>query len=144
MRNINIDDGLKEFTINGDKNRVIRFNPADINLLDRLDRAEKDLEVEKEKLEEDVEIDLKGEAKNREDVEYIREMNNLIKDKIDFIFDADVSEAVFGNQSPLSTVKGRPYFERFLDAIRPVLEEEITKEVEATDKRVSKYTDQVK
>ena len=144
MQNLRIDDGLKEFTINGDKNRVIRFNPADLNLLDRLDQAEKTITEAQDKLEEDIKLDANGEPERREDVEFIREVNKLIKDQVDFIFDAKVSEVVFGNQSPMSSVKGRPFFERFFDVIKPVLEKEITKEREASAKRMSKYTSQVK
>lgn len=144
MQNLKIDDGLKEFTINGDKSRVIRFNPSDINLLDRLDQAEKTITEAQDKLEEDIKLDANGEPERREDIEFIRKVNKLIKEQTDFIFDAEVSDVVFGNQSPMSSVKGRPFFERFFDVIKPVLEKEITKEREASAKRMSKYTDQVK
>jgi len=43
MQNINTDDGLKRFTINGDENRVIEFNPNDLNLITRLSKAQKDI-----------------------------------------------------------------------------------------------------
>lgn len=149
MQNLVIDDGLKEFTINGDPNRVIRFNPSDLNLLERFDQAEKTIDEEQKKLQEDIELKANGEpAENQEDIEesieVIRKVNKLIKDQIDFIFDSDVSDVVFGNQSPMSTVKGKPLFERVFDAIRPVLEKEITKEMKASEKRINKYTDQIK
>lgn len=144
MQNLRIDDGLKEFTINGDKNRVIRFNPADLNLLDRLDQAEKTITKTQEELEKDIKLDASGKPERKEDIEFIRKVNKLIKDQIDFIFDAEVAEVVFGNQSPLSSVKGRPFFERFFDTIKPVLEKEIIAEREASEKRMSKYTSQVK
>ena len=46
LRNLNFDDGYKKFMVNNDPNRVVRFNPADINLLDRLDQAQKRIEEE--------------------------------------------------------------------------------------------------
>lgn len=149
MQNLIIDDGLKEFTINGDSNRVIRFNPADLNLLERFDQAEKVIEEEQKKLQDDIKLKASGEpVEEQEDfeesIEVISKVNKLIKDQIDFIFDSDVSDVVFGNQSPMSTVKGKPLFERVFDAIRPVLEKEITKEMKASEKRINKYTDQIK
>ena len=40
MQSINFSDNLKSFSINGDENRVIRFNPADPNILVRADAAQ--------------------------------------------------------------------------------------------------------
>ena len=41
MRSINFDDGFKSFCINGDENRVIRFNPGDPNMRVRAEEAQK-------------------------------------------------------------------------------------------------------
>ena len=41
MRSINFDDGFKSFCINGDENRVIRFNPGDLNMRVRVEEAQK-------------------------------------------------------------------------------------------------------
>lgn len=149
MQNLIIDDGLKEFTINNDPGKVIRFNPADINLLDRFDKAYKSIEEEQKKLEEDIELEVDGKpVEEQEDyeqaLEVIRRLNQFIKDQIDYIFDSEVSDVIFGNQSPMSTVKGRPFFERIFDAIEPILKKEITAERKASEKRMSKYTGQIK
>lgn len=149
MQNLIIDDGLKEFTINNDPDKVIRFNPADINLLDRFDKAYKSIEEEQKKLEEDIELEVDGKpVEEQEDydqaLEVIRRLNQFIKDQIDYMFDSEVSDVIFGNQSPMSTVKGRPFFERVFDAIEPILKKEITAEIKASEKRVSKYTGQIK
>lgn len=149
MQNLIIDDGLKEFMINGDKNRVIRFNPADINLLERFDKAYKSIEEEQRRIEKDIELKTNGKpVEEQEDyeqaLEVIRRLNQFIKDQIDYIFDSEVSDVIFGNQSPMSTVKGRPFFERVFDAIQPILEKEITAERKASEKRISKYTGQIK
>ena len=36
MENLNFDDGLKRVTINGDPNRVLKYNPGDMGILDRM------------------------------------------------------------------------------------------------------------
>lgn len=145
MRNLSFDDGFKEFTVNGDPNKVVRFNPADINLLDRLDRAQKRIKEEQEKIPEDIELQPNGEpASDQENLDVIlvelRSINKLIMEQVNYIFDGDIADIVFGNQSPLSTLKGKPLFERFLEATKPFLEEEIQKEEEASQERINKYT----
>ena len=54
MQSIRFDDGYKEFMINDDPNRVIRFNPADYGIIERFNTARKDIAAEMEKLEGDV------------------------------------------------------------------------------------------
>lgn len=149
MQNLIIDDGLKEFMINGDKNKVIRFNPADINLLNRFDMAYKRIEKEQEKIKEDIELELDGEpTEEQEDYEQalgvIRRLNQFIKDQVDYIFDGEVADIMFGNQSPMSTVKGKAFFERVFDAIEPILRKEIEAERKASEKRMNKYTGKIK
>ena len=56
MQSIRFDDGYKEFMINDDPNRVIRFNPADYGIIERFNTARKDITAEMEKLEGDVEL----------------------------------------------------------------------------------------
>jgi hypothetical protein len=146
MQNINFDDGFKEFTLNNDPNKVIRFNPADINLLERFQQAQKTIEKEQNRISADIDIGIDGENQVNDEyvVKAIDEVNQLIKDQIDYVFDSKVSDMVFGNQSPLNPVKGRPFFERFLDAVKPILETEILKEQKESQKRISKYTGQIK
>ena len=58
MQNINFDEGYKEFSINGDEKRVIRFNPKDFGILTRMEDTLSDFgEIEK-KLKESTEDNL--------------------------------------------------------------------------------------
>jgi hypothetical protein len=146
MQSIRFDDGFKEFMINDDPNRVIRFNPADYGIIERFNNALKNIEKATESLENDVNIDSKGEplSELEEAAEAVAKVNKLIKDQIDYIFDSPVSDMVFGNKSPLALVKGVPLFERFIMAAKEVIEKEVKKEMEASQKRIEKYTKQVK
>lgn len=144
--NINLNDGYKEFTINNDPDRVIRFNPSDTGLIDRIEKAYQNIlniingeqnNEEKELPEDDIEqLTLLAGA--------IRQSDNIIRDQIDLIFNAPVSGVVFGNQSPLSTVGGIPLYERFLNAILPEMVKEFSKEQKASMKRIEKYVKAVK
>ena len=149
MQNIRFDDGFKEFMINDDPNRIIRFNPADYGIIERFNKARKDILAEVEKIQKDFDLKPDGSPdvptdELEEAAEVISAVRKLICDKIDYIFGSPVSEVVFGTQSPLSSVKGVPLFERFIQAAQPIIEAEVRKEQEASIKRVEKYTKQVK
>jgi len=146
MQSIRFDDGYKEFMINDDPNKVIRFDPTDFAIIERFNNAMKNIEKATENLENDVNIDSKGEplSELEEAAEAVAKVNKLIKDQIDYIFDSPVSEMVFGNKSPLALVKGVPLFERFIMAAKEAIEKEVKKEMEASQKRIEKYTKQVK
>lgn len=149
MQNIRFDEGYKEFMINDDPNRIIRFNPADYGIIERFNTAHKEILTEMEKIQKDFNIKADGspdvpEGELEEAAELMAKVRKIICDKIDYIFGNPVSEIVFGTQSPLSSVKGVPLFERFIMAAQPFIEKEVKAEQEASQKRVSKYTKQVK
>jgi hypothetical protein len=149
MQSIRFDDGYKEFMINDDPNRVIRFNPADYGILERFDTASKEMMQELEALGDDIDLNPDGtpnvpESELEEAAKLLAKSRKIICDKIDYIFGSPVSEVAFGTQSPLSSVKGLPLFERFINAARPIIEKEVMAEQKASQKRVEKYTKQVK
>jgi hypothetical protein len=145
MQSLRFDDGYKEFMINDDPNRVIRFNPADFSIIERIKTAYDEIEKSM-KVENDIELKADGTPVEQlgQGAEIVRGINDTIKKQIDYIFNSPVSDMVFGNQSPLGMVKGVPLYERFLNAVIPVIEKEVKEETEASRKRISKYTSQVK
>lgn len=146
MQNISFDDGFREFTINNDVNRVIRFNPSDFSILERFNTAQKKIEEAYDGINEDVKINNDGSPGDEleETAELIKKVNTLINEQVDYIFDSKVSSVAFGNQSPISMVKGVPLFERFIKAAQIYIEKEVMTEQKASQKRISKYTSQVK
>lgn len=146
MQNISFDVGYKSFCINNDESKVVRFNPSDYGLLERFSKARKTIMQEVNSLNEEVNLKADGTSTDGldETAELIEKVNKIINGQIDYIFDAEVSKIAFGNQSPISTIKGKFLFERFLDAVGPLMEKEIKAEQAASEKRVSKYTKQVK
>lgn len=146
MQSIRFDDGYKEFMINDDPNKVIRFDPADVGIIERFNTAIKNIEKARQELTSDIEIDSKGDPIDdlESSAEAVAKVRKLINEQIDYIFDSPVSEMVFGNRSPLALAKGVPLFERFIMAAQEVIEKEIKEEMKASQKRVEKYTKQVK
>lgn len=144
MQNINIDDGFKEFMINNDPERVIRFNPADIGIMERAGNAIKN--IDSYKFDQDIELGPDGEPADKFEagVSVLKEFRKYINDQIDYIFGSPISSVVFGNQSPLSMIGGIPLYERVLDAIIPIVKAEIIKQQKESRKRIDKYAKQVK
>lgn len=138
MKNINFEDGYKEFTINNDPERTIRFNPSDIAIVERFHEASGALEkLIAESSEKEKNVEMKEDA-----VEAIRKLDKAIREQIDYIFNQPVSETVFGKQSPMAPVGGKMLFERFLEAVLPVITTHIQDEKKASAERIGKYVNE--
>ena len=108
MNNIKFDDGYETFTLNGDPNRVIRFNARDTNILLRYEKGMDEMKVECGRLSDG----------GKEDASTLEELNQFIFDRIDYIFNSDVAGVAFGNQSPLTLLpNGRFLFEVFMESV---------------------------
>ena len=143
MQSINFDDGLKSFAINGDENRVIRFNPADPDMMTRYYIALQMLKDAKGSLLSDVNLDKEGnlpeEDKLGEASRALEETNSLIRKAMNLMFNSDVYDTIFAGQSPFCIVRGKYLFEAFMESLQPVLESAIKAYQKASEKRMNKY-----
>ncbi len=152
MANINFDEGYKKFTLNNDPNRVIKFNPGDVEMMNRIIDCQKSIDEEVKTLD-DIVLDNEGNLIKADNItadefektaQKVKDFGQFIKDKIDYVFNDKISEVVFQNQSPLSLVEGRPLFYGFLESVIPELEREIKAEQQKSRQKINKYTSQVK
>lgn len=135
MKNIIIDDGREAITINGDANRTIYVQASDFNIKVRARQAQKSIGALLE------EIDKANPENEDAFTDVLEDIDKKVREQINFIFNSDVSEPVFGACSPLMTLSnGKSYVEAFLDAIIPELERIAKKAAEASEKRISKHT----
>lgn len=141
MQSFNFDDGLKSFAINGDESRVIRFNPADPDLIPRYYKALELIRSAADGLGEVI-PEKQGEAEVdlERSVRAIEEMNGVIREALKLMFNTDVYDTVFSGQSPFSMIRGGKYLiEAFMESLLPVLETEIREYKNASEKRMEKY-----
>ena len=145
MKDLSFDEGYKEFSINGDVNRVIRFNPSDLAIIKRLEEAKNKIS-ESMAIKDDIELDNEGKPVDSLEnySKVISHIDNVIKEQINYIFDSDVANVVFGNQSPLANIKGKPLYERFMESVMPEIKKAVEEEAKESRKRVEKYTKVVK
>ena len=135
MQNISFDEGYKEFAINNDENRVIRFNPKDFGILTRMEDTLSDFEALEKKLKD---------GNEEEFTNNLREAEKVVHEKIDSIFNANVHDIIFNHQSPISLVGGEFLFMRVIEALVPIVEKEVKYEMQKSEKRMSKYTEKYK
>lgn len=135
MQSISFDEGYKEFAINNDENRVIRFNPKDFGILTRMEDTLSDFEALEKKLKD---------GNEEEFTNNLREAEKVVHEKIDSIFNANVHEIIFNHQSPISLVGGEFLFMRVIESLVPIVEKEVKYEMQKSEKRMSKYTEKYK
>ncbi|WP_302153732.1 hypothetical protein [Eubacterium ventriosum] len=135
MQSISFDEGYKEFAINNDENRVIRFNPKDFGILTRMEDTLSDFEALEKKLKD---------GNEEEFTNNLREAEKVVHEKIDSIFNANVHDIIFNHQSPISLVGGEFLFMRVIEALVPIVEKEVKYEMQKSEKRMSKYTEKYK
>ena len=144
MRSINFDDGFKSFCINGDENRVIRFNPGDLNMRVRVEEAQKRIRKWEGSLKA-IELNPDGTlvVEDEEESAELRGFEDMLRRELNYVFNADVYDTIFSGQSPLCTVgKEKMFlFEAVLQSVTPIIEEEIEAFSSASQARVEKYTE---
>lgn len=135
--NLNFDEGLKEFEINGDPNRVIRFNPNDLAFAERYENArEKALKLAK-KYEADMKRNKVLANKNpNNDVsgKILKDSNKEIRDLINSVFDDNVADIIFGRTHPLTVANGNFLVLNFLNALNSLITESMNESLSDIEK----------
>ncbi len=135
MNNLGFDVGYKEYSINGDESRILRINTSDMNIITRMNKAEKELQKIADKC---------NSATADNAIETLSYLDNEVRKQINYVFDGDVSDIIFGNTNCISIAGGKPIFENFLEAVLPIIKEDISTEQKKIERKVSKYTSKVK
>lgn len=126
METLKFDEGFREYDINGDASRIVRFR-VDPNLKERVEKAMTDIEQLRAKYG-----NMKGDDLYKAGVEF-REIINRA-------FDSDICTPAFGNASPFAIVGGgKMLYEAFLEALLPALEKEFRAVQTETRPEVKKY-----
>lgn len=127
MKSLNFDSGVKEYEINGDPNRVLRINPSDFGIIERINKAKDELD----KLH--ITSDLNG----------MTELDKVVRTQIDKIFGTGSADVIFGETNSASFAGGQPIFANFLECIAPEITRVIEEEKKKSATKIKKYTSQV-
>ena len=143
VRNLSFDDGLEKIKINGDPNRVIVFNPGDMNIITRYNEVVKRMN--------DLSYETLGtEQGDKDDIEYagdqLQLVDKLLKEQFNYLFAADVYDTIFNGQSPLNPVgkDKRMLCEVVLTAIGDIIGDACGKNVDTINMKMKNYTEKYK
>ena len=128
---LTVDTSVRTYIIKNTQGRQIGelvFNPTDTDIISRYETV----------------IDRIGEIetliRDNPGAQGVMLVSDKIKQEIDYIINGDSTAAFFKEQSPLTTINGKFYFENVLETIAKVITREFNLEVNKTKKRMQRYT----
>lgn len=132
MQTLRIDTGEISLAVNGDKSRVVKFNPEDIAFVDRFydlisifEGKEKEYQKKMAALEKDDAVDANGIPLNaKEYIALLREVCEGMRADIDGVFGAGTSNAAFGDAMSIDV------FVQFFQGITPFIQQSREKKAE--------------
>lgn len=148
---IDLDLGFtskKKFRINGDDSRMLELNVSDMNILARLNEVYPKLQEEQQlaaKLMEGVELpeDAESEASaNAMSViaSRLKEIDSHMREHIDYLFDANVSEITAPDGSMYDPYNGRFRYDYIITVLLTQYEDNIGAEFTKMSKQMEKHT----
>lgn len=136
---IEIDDGKVEVDVYDQRKKklgVLRIDPNDFNIFDRLEKAEGIINNAIRRVDNLI----KQNAKDKVLAAAIKKADEEIKHQLDIIFDYEVSQTVFKNTNCLSTHRGVTMIEEFIERILPILSEVTGTEQKVVQSHIDKHT----
>lgn len=135
VKALNFESGLVTYNING--KCQVSFNPTDSNFVERLYLAFEDLDKKQESYKTQVE----KLADKREIFDFARERDAEMRKIIDGLFDAPVSDSLFGRMSVYAVAGGLPVWCNLMLAVMDEIDTTFSREQKATNPRIAKYTE---
>lgn len=141
MNNINIKTiKTEEFTLNGDKNKVIYFAPTDINIFNRYNACTIELQEKLKEYDNIYKLEINDKTDFETTMEIFNQINDadkFIKEKIDYIFNSKISEVIFGNTCCLSlNSNGEFVFQTVLETLFNICNEKIGEKTKSDIKQI--------
>ena len=150
MASIKVATGIKTYDVEDQYGNVrgqIKFNPSDINFIDRLTQMESKLDKymsEYDKLQDEVVDDKTEQSEAQKALAALSFYDSQVKRLVNETFDDDnLSKVIFGNESAFNIFEGQTFIERFIDGVLPIIKKDVEAATKNIDKHVSKYTAQI-
>lgn len=132
--------GKKRIRIDGDDSRILELNTSDLGIFGRLQKSEEDItQLTKDAMENwPKESD---ESSFEVTTKIFNTIDARMREILDFIFDAPVSELCAPNGTMFDPINGKLRYEHIMEIIGSLYESDITTEVDKMSARVKKHTD---
>ena len=135
MKELVFDTGLVSFSINGVCE--VSFNPTDGEFVKRLFDAFDTLDKKQDAYRAEVEKI----ADKKQIFQIARHRDKEMREIIDNVFEAPVSEAVFGSMNVYALANGLPVWCNLMLAVMDEVDTTFAREQKCTDARIKKYTE---
>lgn len=135
MKELVFDNGLVSFSINGAFE--VSFNPTDSEFVEKLFNAFDTLDKKQDAYKSEVEKI----ADKRQVFQIARQRDKEMREIIDNVFEAPVSEAVFGTMNVYALASGLPVWCNLMLAVMDEVDSTFARERRCTDARIKKYTE---
>ncbi len=137
-----IDDGRIDVPIRnqfGETIGVFRFNPTDVNIVNRYNKAADEFEKVLEPLAEH-NIDKDGKGDTESAIDALNEAESKLIDLFDYILDGNSREAFFSKVHAFTPTNGRFFCEIMFQAVGSFISKKFAKETKKMSANVSKHT----
>lgn len=126
----------KRFRINGDNNKILELNVSDLNIVSRIQEAYPKLDAIQAKVLKYAENKSDDPEK---DAKMLKEFDDDMRELIDYIFNANVSEICADDGSMYDPMGGMFRYEYIMDKITALYETNLNNEFKRMKARVNKY-----
>lgn len=139
MKSLLFDDGYESFMVNDDPKRVIRFNPSDPEIINRVLKTKE--MFEDYQIPEGIELNPDGSPKDdlEENGAYVAEFTKVMRKTFDDIFLSNVFDTIFAGQSPMCIIGDQYLYERVLDGLLVLMEPAFKAYGEKNGEKAKKY-----
>lgn len=133
MKELNFETGLVEYKING--NASVWFNPTDSNFVKRLFDAYETLDGKQEYYKKRVDTM----ADKKQVFDFAKEQDEEMRGIINELFQAPVSDAIFGAMNVYAMADGLPAWCNLLFTVMDEIDTGFSREQKATNPRLEVY-----
>lgn len=139
MKSLLFDDGYESFMVNDDPGRVIRFNPADPEIINRVLNVRG--QFHDYQVPDGIDLNPDGSPKSgmERDGAYVAEFSSAMRKAFNGIFNADVYDTIFAGQSPLCIVGQKYLFEGVLDGLIALMKPAVEEYSRKSQQKIGKY-----
>ena len=138
MKDIRIPDGLEEYRLNDAVS--VRFNPTDLSFLERLTAAFEALDA----VQEEVHLSREKITDEREVFPLARELDGRMRGILNGLFDTEICTPLFGGMNLFASSGGLPLWANLMLALWDEVQDSMSAELAAREKRIAKYVSKYK
>ena len=133
---ITILNDLKTYDLVNEKDELlgqISFNPSDVNITQRYKKVVEELEK--------MDIDARVKDETEDFIETIRQLDEVVYEKINYLVNADIANTLFSIMGPFSPMSTGQYFiEYIIEVIGKIISQETGLRVKKMNKRIQEHT----